>query len=209
MSSSDDALRVEEVPQDLVRRARIDVVRPQELEPLGAPALLAHQVLERRDGLLIRRRAGVKDVVGRLFALVLHRIEEETIQLLEDGQHGLSRDGRPATEDGRHLVLPHELPGLLGEERPVGGGVDDDGLDLLAEQAALGVELLDRHQVDVPQRGLADGHCPRERVKDSDLDRVTSRRRRLRRLGARRRRWRGRGRSRLRFVLPATGGSEL
>src|SRR5262249_39089245 len=69
-----------------------------------------------------------------------------------------------------HLVLGQELPGLLGEQRPVGGRVDDHGLDLLPQQAALAVELVDGHQRDVLQRRLADRHGSRQRVEDPDLD---------------------------------------
>jgi len=50
--------------------------------------------------------------------------------------------------------------------------VDDDGLELLAEQAALLVLLVDQHQHDVLQRRLADCHGPGERMQYADLDRV-------------------------------------
>jgi hypothetical protein len=42
-----------------------------------------------------------------------------------------------------------ELTRLLREERPVGGGIDDDRFELLAQQAALGVDLFDGHEGDV------------------------------------------------------------
>lgn len=56
------AFRVQEGAQDLVRGARVNVVRSQQEEAFRAAAVLAHQVLHRRDRLLVRRRAGIEDV---------------------------------------------------------------------------------------------------------------------------------------------------
>src|SRR2546430_5855820 len=53
----------------------------------------------------------------------------QPVLLLEDRQHRLAADRRPAAEDDRHLVLDQQLLRLLGEERPVGRRVDDDRLD--------------------------------------------------------------------------------
>src|SRR2546430_12507062 len=44
----------------------------------------------------------------------------------------------------------------------------DDRLDLAAHHAALGVDLVDRHQHDVAQRDFADRHRAGERVEDAD-----------------------------------------
>ena len=57
-----NAFRVQEGAQDLVSSARVNVVRTQQEESLRAAAVLAHQVLHRRDRLLVRRRAGIEDV---------------------------------------------------------------------------------------------------------------------------------------------------
>ena len=165
-----DALRLEEGAQDLVGRARIDVVGAEQHPALGAAAVLAHQVLDRRDRLLVGRGAGVEDVLRDLLAFVLHRVEEEPVQLLEHRQHRLPRHRGPAAEHHRDLVLREELARLLGEQRPVRGRVDDDGLELHAHDAALGVDLVDRHQHHVLQHRLADRHRPGERMEDADLD---------------------------------------
>ena len=53
-------------------------------------------------------------------------------------------------------------------------GIDDDRLDLVAHDAALGVDLVDRHQRDVLQDGFADRHRSRQRVQHADLDRIGS-----------------------------------
>ncbi len=148
----------------------IDVVGPEEEEAGRAAALLRHEVFHGGDGLLVGRRAGVEDVLAQLLALVLHRVEEQAVQLLEHREHRLPRDRGPAAEDRGDLVLGQQLAGLLGEQRPVGGRVDHHRLDLLPQEAALGVELVDGHQRDVLQRGLADRHRPGEGVEDSDLD---------------------------------------
>ena len=74
-----------------------------------------------------------------------------------------------------HLSTDRRLPRLLGEQRPVGGRIDHHRFQLLAEHAALGVLLLDQHQHDVLQRGLADRHGAGQRVQDADLDRSRGR----------------------------------
>jgi hypothetical protein len=165
-----DALAVQERAQDLVGRARIDVVGAEEDEALGRAAVLAHQVLDRGDRLLVRGGTRVEDVLRELLALVLHGIEEQRVVLLEHRQHGLARDAGPAAEHDRHLVLRDQLLGLLGEQRPVRRRVDDHGLELLAEHAALGVDLVDRHQDGVLEHGLGDRHRSRQRVQDAHLD---------------------------------------
>ena len=51
-------------------------------------------------------------------------------------------------------------------------GIDDDGFELLAEQAALLVLLVDEHQHHVFQRRFADRHRAGERMENADFDRV-------------------------------------
>ena len=108
----------------------------------------------------------------QFLAFVLHGVEEQAVVLLEDGQHGLAADRSPAAEGHGDLVLLEELLGLFGEERPVGRAVHDDGLDLLAHHAALGVDFVEGEEQDVAQRRLADGHGAAERVEDADFDGV-------------------------------------
>ncbi len=164
------ALADQEGAQDLVGGARVDVVGAEQEEALGAAAVFAHQVLDRRDGLLVWRRAGVEDVRRQLFALVLHRVEQQAVEFFIDRQYRLARHRGPATEGHRHLVLSQQLAPFLGEQRPVGGWVDHHGLELLAEHAALGVDLVDGHQRHVLERGLGDGHGAGQRMQDTDLD---------------------------------------
>ena len=168
MSAGGDALRLQVGLEDLVGRARIHVVGAFEHPALHADFL--HQVVDRRNRLLVRRGAGVDHVLRRLLALVLHRVEEQAVVLLEHRQHRLPRHRRPAAEDDRDLVLLEQLARLLGEQRPVRRRIDDDRLELPAEQAALLVLLLDQHQDGVLQRRLADGHRAGQRVQDADLD---------------------------------------
>ena len=165
---------------DLVGRAGEDVVAADEVH-LGHALLL--QVVERRDDLLVGRGARVEDVRRRLEALVLHRVEEQAVEALEHRQHRLAAGRGPPAEHDGDLVDGEELLGLLGEGRPVGGAVLDDGLDLLAEHAAVGVDLLDGQQLGVVDRHLADRHRAAQRVEDADLDRLFTRVGRIRRLG--------------------------
>ena len=168
-----DALRLQVGFQDLVGGARIDVVGARQHPALHL--LFLHQVVDGGDRLLVRRGAGVEHVALGLLALVLHRIEQDAVQLLEHRQHGLARHRGPAAEHDGDLVLGDQLARLFGEQRPVRGGVDDDGLELLAEHAALLVLLVDQEEDGVLQRGFADGHGARERMQDADLDGVVGR----------------------------------
>ncbi len=52
--------------------------------------------------------------------------------------------------------------------------VYDDGFELLAEQAALGVDLVDGHQHGVFQHGFRNRHRAGQAVQDADLDGVIS-----------------------------------
>ena len=165
-----DALRLQIGLKDLVGGARIDVVGAREHPALHL--LFLHQIVDRRDRLLVRRGAGVEHVALALLALVLHRIEQDRVQLLEHRQHGLARHRGPAAEHDRHLVLGDQLARLLGEQRPVRGRIDHDRFELLAEHAALLVLLVDEHQHHVLQRGLADRHGAGQRMQDADLDGV-------------------------------------
>ena len=170
MSLSATPLDLQEGAQDLVGGARIDVVGAEQHPALGAAAFLGHQVLDRRDRLLVGRGAGVEHVLRQLLAFVLHRVEQQAVQFLEHRQHRLARHRGPAAEGHGHLVLGQQLARLLGEQRPVGGRIDHHGLELLAEHAALGVDLVDRHQGDVLQHRLADRHRAGQRVQHADLD---------------------------------------
>ena len=170
MSAAATPLALRYASRISVRRPRVDVVGAFEHPALHADFL--HQVVDGRNRLLVRRGAGVDDVLRRLLTLVLHRVEQQAVVLLEDRQDRLPRHRRPAAEDHRHLVLLEQLARLLGEERPVGRRIDDDRLELPAEQPALPVLLLDQHQDGVLQRRLADGHRARQRVEDANLDRA-------------------------------------
>ena len=169
-----DAFAFQEGAQDLVGGARIDIVRAQQHEALGAAAILAHQVLHGRDRLLVRRGARIKHILFQFLALVLHGIEQQAVEFLKHGQDRLARHGRPAAEDDGDFILRHQLARLFREERPVRRRVDDDGLQLLAQHATLGIDFGDRHQGHVFQRRFRNGHGARQGVQDAHLDGVGS-----------------------------------
>src|SRR5882672_5322329 len=131
-----DAVGDQLLAEDLVRRAGIDVVRAQQVELLLAAAFLREQVVDRGAGLLVDGRARVEHAARALLALILHRVEQDAVLLLEDRQHRLAAHRRPAAEDDADLVLHQQLLRLLGEERPVRRRIDDDRLDLAAEDAS-------------------------------------------------------------------------
>ncbi len=165
-----DALGKEIGLEDVVGRARIDVVGAEEGEALDAE--FVDHVVDRRDRLLVRRGAGVEDVARRFLALVLDGVEHQPVQLLDHRQDRLAAHRGPGAEDHVDLLDRQQLARLLGKERPVRRRVDDDGLDLASQQAAGGVLRLDEHQHRVLERRLGDGHAARERVQDADLDRA-------------------------------------
>ena len=70
-----DALRLQVGFEDLVGGARINVVGAGQHPALHL--FFLHQVVDRRDRLLVRRRTGVEHVALALFALILHRIEQD------------------------------------------------------------------------------------------------------------------------------------
>ena len=66
---------VEKRAKNLVCRTRVDIVSSEEVETFGATTFLAHQILHRRDCLLIRSRPGVEYIPRHFLALVLYWIE--------------------------------------------------------------------------------------------------------------------------------------
>ena len=163
-----DALGLQIGFEDLVGGARINVVGAGQNPALHL--FFLGEIVDRRDRLLVRRRTRVEHVALALFTLVLHGVEQDRVQLLEDRQHGFARHRRPASEHHGNLVLGDQLAGLFGEQRPVRCGVDNDGLELLAENAAFLVLLIDEEEDRILQRGFADGHGSGKRMKDADLD---------------------------------------
>ena len=108
-----DALGLQVRLEDLVGGAGIDVVRPGQHPAFGTEVV--HQVVHRRNRLLVRRGTRVEDVLRRLLTLVLHRIEQHAVQFLEHRQHGLARHRCPAAEDHIDLLLLDEFARLLSE----------------------------------------------------------------------------------------------
>ena len=120
--------------------------------------------------MLVGRGAGVEDVLGQLFAFVLHGVEEQAVGLFKHRQHRFTRHAGPATKHRRHFVLRDQLFGFFCEQRPVGGGVHHHRLKLLAEQAAFGVDFINGHQGHVLEHRFGNGHGARERMQHTHLD---------------------------------------
>ena len=139
---------------DLGHLARIDVVRPDDEE-----LLLAERLDDPGDEireLLIGNGAGVDDVLRALEAFVIGRIEIQIVALLEHRQNRLAARRGVGAEHGRHAVLNDELGSLFVVGLRIGGAVLDDGLDLHSLDAAVGVDLGNRHQRRVGERFLDD-----------------------------------------------------
>ena len=102
---SGNTLGQKERPQDLVRRPRENIIRSKEVELLEAAAVRAHEVFGRRDELLVRRSAGIENIFGALFTLILHGIEEQAVIFFEHRQDRFAAHRCPASESDRDFVF--------------------------------------------------------------------------------------------------------
>ncbi len=136
------------------------------IERLGA--LLLGDPVEAGEDLLGRFLAGVDHVLGLLEAFIEGRVVEHAVVLLEDRQHRLARGRGPAAHDRGDLVVDEQLLGLLREGRPVAGAVFLDELDLAAEHAARGVDLLDGELFGLDRAGFGDRHRAGGGMQDAD-----------------------------------------
>ena len=151
-----DAFRLQIAFKDIVGRTRVDIVGAQKREFLDAQLL--EEIVGCRNGLLVRRGTGVEDVFRAFLAFVLNRVEQQAVQFLDNRQNRLAADAGPVAEDHIDLVHGQQFARLLGEERPVGRRVDDDGFEIAAKHAALLVLLFDQHFHRIFQSGLRNCH---------------------------------------------------
>ena len=156
--------------QDFVGGAWVHIVSAQQNPTLGGAAFFAHQVVHSRDGLLVGGCTCVEHVFGELFTFVLNGVEQQAVHFFNNGQHRLAGHRSPAAEDHGDFVLAEQLLGFFSEQGPVGGRVHDDGLELLAHDAAFGIDLVNGHQDGVFEDGLGNGHGARQAVQNADLD---------------------------------------
>ncbi|MNS60733.1 hypothetical protein D3C72_937430 [compost metagenome] len=147
---------------NLVRGARPDVVRADQVE--RARLLLARQPVQAGQNLLRGLLAGIEDVLGLLQAFIKGRVIQQAVFFLEHRQDRLARGRGPAAEHGGDLVANQQFAGLFGKGRPVRGAVFLDDLDLAAQNAAHGIDLLDGQALGLNRPGFADGHGAGRRV---------------------------------------------
>ena len=158
---------------DPVGRARIDVVSAKQNPSANLASFLAHQISNSRNCLLIRRGSRVEDVARAFFTLVLHRVEKQAVQLLEDRQNGFAGGGSPAAEHDRDLFLREQFPRLFGKSVPIGRRIDDDRLQFPSEQPAFLVLVRYQHENRVLKHRFADCHGAGQRMQNADLDGVS------------------------------------
>src|SRR5436309_2596797 len=155
-----------------------------------APVRLAHRVVGVEDVDLLAhlvddvlgQAGGLHARVGLVREVVLvelrgahelgarDRVPVDRLVLLGDVHHRQGRAARDGADQQLHVVLQDELLGLAHRRRGLGLVVLGDDLDLVAQDAALDVELLDRH-LHAPRLVLAvaleDAHL---RAEVADLD---------------------------------------
>src|SRR5690606_28450373 len=83
--------------ENLVGGAGVDIVGARQYPALHTH--LVHQVIHRGNGLLVGGGAGIEDILGGLFTLVLHRVEHQAVEFFDHRQHGLAGHRGPAAED--------------------------------------------------------------------------------------------------------------
>ena len=159
--------------QDFVGSTWVHIVGTEQYPTLSTTAVFAHQIVNRRNRLLVRCCTCVEDVFAELFTFVLHGIEQQAVHFFNNRQNRLTRHRSPATEDHRYLVLTEQLLGFFCKQRPVRSWVNDHRLEFLAEYPALGVDLVNRHQNSVFQNCFRNGHRARQAVQDANFDRVS------------------------------------
>ena len=71
--------------QDVVRGARIDIIRAQQCKLLH-PKLI-QEIIRGRDGLLVWCGPCVEHVFRRFLAFILHRVEQQAVQFLNHRQY--------------------------------------------------------------------------------------------------------------------------
>ncbi len=170
-----DTLGFQKRLKDLVGGARIDIIGAGEDPAFYISALFTHQILNRRDCLLVRRGASIKHIAGAFLAFILHRIEEQAVQLLKNRQNGFARHRGPAAENNVNITDFDEFTRLFCEERPVGCRINDNRLYLLAQKPAILVQIIHHHQDSVLQCGFRNCHRAGQGVQDPDLDHVIGR----------------------------------
>jgi len=103
-----DTFGFQERAQNFVRRAWVHIVGAKQHPALGRAAVFAHQVFNRRNGLLVRRSTRVENVFRELFAFVLHWVEEEAIEFFGKSNdktcHRIAAKLRPLADVGLGYV---------------------------------------------------------------------------------------------------------
>ena len=148
--------------RNLVRRARPDVIRTDQIESLCS--FFFRNPIQAGDDLLGRLLAGVNHVFGLFKTFVKRRVVEHAVVLLEYGQDGFARSGSPAAEHRGHLVFFEQLLRFFSESRPVARAVFHDDLDLATEYSACRVYLFDGQLFRLDGSRFADGHRAGGRV---------------------------------------------
>jgi hypothetical protein len=153
---------------DLHRRARPDIIRADQIEALAVLGL--GDPVEAGEDLLGGFLTGIDHVLGLLETFIEGRVVEHAVILLHDRQHRLAGGRGPAAHDGGDLVIDQQLLGLFSEGRPVRGTVFLDELDLAAEHAAHGVDLVDGELFSLNRAGFRDRHRTGDRMQNADGD---------------------------------------
>ena len=70
--------------KDLVGGTRVDIVSPEQSPTLDT---ISHQIIHRRNGLLVGCGTCVEHILGGLFTFILHRIEQNAVELFDHRQY--------------------------------------------------------------------------------------------------------------------------
>ncbi len=134
-------------------------------------AVLRDRPRDQRAELLGRRDPRAEDELVADAALILLVVEVDLLVLVHDGPDGLARGARDAAHEHGDLVVDQEPGRVLGVDLVVRLGVELDQLELLSEDAAVRVDVVDRELGRVDHRQPVDVDRPRavEEAADRDL----------------------------------------
>ena len=175
MSSGCDALELQVGLEDLVGGARIDVVGAGQHPALHL--LLAHQVVDRRDRLLVRRRAGVEHVAAAFLALGTGPGRTGGRSAPRTPAAPTCATPRSSSRTPRRICRPTAT--AAPSRRTAASSTPDRpprASSFLPSSPPFLFCSVDQHQHDVLQRRLADRHGAGQRVQDADLDGAARRR---------------------------------
>ncbi len=130
---------VKQVAHQPVGFVGIDVLRADHQH---ATAEVIEHVAAQWHRVVVRRGAGVDDVARILEALVVHRIEQQSVVTFDDRQYGLACRRGVATEEKPQVLFANQRFDMHGKQRRRGIRIAGDQFQRTAIHAPGGIDLM-------------------------------------------------------------------